>query len=415
MTNRDAYATLRIRDYRQFILAKFILTLAIQMQSVIVGWQIYEITKDPLSLGMIGISEAIPFLGITLFAGHIADRINRKKIIVVSSMVYFVCAVALLLISTQLHHSLLRYGVGPIYLIIFCAGLARGFMSPAQTAFGVQLIPRELLGNATTWNSLTWQVAEISGPAIGGLIYGFFGVGYAYGTVVCLSAAAWFFFLSIENKPMPATTNEENIWKSLSAGLKFVFNNQIILGAVSLDMFAVFFGGAVAMLPMFADQVLHVGAKGLGFLRAAPAVGAVLMSIYQANRPMFEKAGRNLLIGVFGFGMCIILFALTKNFYLVLFILFLSGAFDNINVIIRHTIIQLYTPDEMRGRVSSINGVFIGSSNELGSFESGVAAKLMGLIPSVIFGGSMTLAVVGIVSKAAPKLRKLNLMKSING
>ncbi len=412
MAAKDAYASIKIKDYRQFTLARFTLTFGIQMQSVIVGWQIYEITRDALSLGLIGISEAIPFLAITLFAGHVADKVNRKKIILVSNIVYFLCASALLIISTQLHHALLRYGVEPIYLIIFLAGITRGFMSPALTAFGAQLIPRELYGNASTWNSLTWQLAEITGPAIGGLVYGFFGVGYAYGLVVCFTAVAWFLFLSISNKPMPEPTNEENIWKSLSSGLKFVFRNQIILSAISLDMFAVFFGGAVAVLPIFADQVLHVGAKGLGFLRAAPAVGAVIMSIYQANRPSFEKAGRNLLVCVFGFGISMILFALSQNFYLTLLILLVSGMLDNVSVIIRHTIVQLYTPDEMRGRVSSINGIFIGSSNELGSFESGVAAKLMGLVPSVIFGGTMTLAVVGVISKTAPKLRRLNLFNT---
>lgn len=410
MNNKDAYAALKIKDYRRFITAKFLLTIGIQMQSVIVGWQIYELTHDALSLGLIGISEALPFLAITLFAGHIADIVSRKKIMIISNAVYFVCATALLLIATQFHPALASYGVLPIYIIIFITGLARGFMSPAQNAFAAQLVPRELYGNASTWNSMSWQVAEITGPAIGGLVYGFLGVGYAYTIVALLSLTGLILFSFIEKRPLPERTKEENIWQSLSTGLKFVFKNQIILSAVSLDMFAVFFGGAVAILPIFADQVLHVGAKGLGFLRAAPAVGAILMSIYQAHYPPFEKAGRNLLIGVAGFGICIILFAVSQNFYLVLFVLMLSGMFDNISVIIRQTIIQLYTPDEMRGRVSSINGIFIGSSNELGSFESGVAAKFLGLIPSVIFGGSMTLAVVGTTTYLAPKLRKLKLL-----
>ncbi|MGE5621125.1 MAG: MFS transporter [archaeon] len=405
----DAYASLRIKDYRWFVYARFLLTIAIQMQSVVVGWQVYALTHDALSLGMIGISEAIPFLCITLFAGHVADIFNRKNIILLSGLVYFICAIALLLIATSLHPVLAVYGVMPIYLIIFITGLARGFMSPAQFAFMSQLIPRELFGNASTWNSVTWQVAEVTGPALGGLIYGFFGVGTAYTTVVVFSALGWIFFSVVKKKALPERVKKENVWESLSTGLKFVFNNQMVLSALSLDMFAVFFGGAVSVLPIFADQVLHTGAKGLGFLRAAPAIGAIIMSFIQAHNPLFRKAGRNLLFAVFGFGLCIITFALSKNFYLSLFILMLSGMFDNVSVVIRATIIQIYTPDEMRGRVSAVNGIFIGSSNELGSFESGVAAKLLGLIPSVIFGGSMTLGVVGAVRKLAPKLRELKL------
>lgn len=406
---KDAYAALRITDFRRFISARFFLTLAVQMQSVIVGWQIYQLTHDALSLGMIGIAEAIPYISVALFAGHVADRVDRKKIILLSNMIYFICAVGLLFISTSFHHVLAEFGTLPIYFIIFITGLARGFISPAQNALSAQLVPRELFGNASTWNSVIWQIAAVTGPAIGGLIYGFAGVGPAYSVVAVLSAFSLIFFYFIKKKPMPEQTKEETIWQSLSSGIKFVFENQIILSAISLDMFAVFFGGAVSVLPIFADQVLHTGAEGLGLLRAAPAVGAIFMSLWQAHKPMFKYAGRNLLICVFGFGVSMIIFALSKNFYLTLFILMLSGAFDNVSVIIRATIIQIYTPDEMRGRVSSVNGIFIGSSNELGSFESGIAAKLMGLIPSVIFGGSMTLVIVAAVRSLAPKLRKLKM------
>jgi MFS family permease len=405
----DAYASIRIKDYRRFIFARFFLTMGIQMQSVIVGWQIYQLTHDALSLGLIGLSEAVPFLVISLYAGHVADIVNRKKIVIISNIAYVFCALSLFLIATRLHSYLYNFGVFPIYIVIFISGITRSFMSPAQTAFSAQLVPRELFGNASTWNSMTWQVAEISGPAVGGLVYGFFGVGTAYFTVLCFSSAGWLLFSLIKKRPMPEHKDGESIRESLSTGLKFVFGNQVILSAISLDMFAVFFGGAVSVLPIFADRIFHIGAKGLGFLRAAPAAGAVIMSFAQAHRPPFRRAGRNLLVGVSGFGICIILFALLRNIYLVFFVLFLSGMFDNISVIIRHTIIQIATPDEMRGRVSSINGIFIGSSNELGSFESGAAAKLLGLIPSVIFGGTMTLAVVGVVANYAPKLRRLNL------
>ncbi len=409
LDNNDPYASLRIRDFKWFVWSRFILTFAIQMQSVIVGWQVYELTHDALSLGMIGLSEALPFFCISLFGGHTADKVDRKKIILLSSFVYLICAVALLVVSTGIHSILSAYGVLPIYSIIFLTGLARGFQSPAQRAFVAQLVPRELFGNASTWNSLVWQIAEVAGPAAGGLVYGFYGVGSAYTTVVIMTAIGLYILTLVTKKPLSERNEEESIWQSLSAGLKYVFNDQIILSAISLDMFAVFFGGAVAVLPIFADQVLHIGAKGLGFLRAAPAVGAIAMSIIQANHPFFKRAGRNLLVCVLGFGLSIVLFAVSKNFLLSLVLLLFGGAFDSVSVVIRGTLVQLFSPDEMRGRISAINGIFIGSSNELGSFESGVAAKLMGLVPSVIFGGSMTLLVVGAVRMLAPKLRKLQL------
>jgi MFS family permease len=409
LNSDDAYAALRIHNFRRFVIARFLLTFAIQMQSVIVGWQVYALTHDALSLGLIGISEVIPFFCVALFAGHAADIISRKKLILTSNLVYFICAAALLLVATNLRPLLAIYGAMPIYVIIFITGIARGFMSPAQSAFAAQLVPRELFGNASTWNSIAWQTAEITGPAIGGLVYGFWGIGPAYSLVIILSAMGFIFFFFTKKQPLPERDKDENIWQSLSSGIKFVFGNQVLLSAITLDMFAVFFGGVVCVLPIFADQVFHTGAKGLGFLRAAPAAGAIIMSIIQTHWPLFKKAGRNLFIGVFVFGLSIILFAFSKNFYLSLFILMIGGMFDNISVVIRATIIQLYTPNEMRGRVASVNSIFIGSSNELGSFESGIAAKLMGLIPSVIFGGSMTLAVVAAVRSFAPKLRKLTM------
>jgi MFS family permease len=409
LDNTDPYASLKVGDFKWFVSARFILTFAIQMQSVIVGWQVYELTHDALSLGMIGLSEALPFFCVSLFGGHVADTVDRKKIILLSSLVYLICAAVLLSVSTGLDAILVAHGVFPIYAIIFMTGIARGFLSPAQRAFVAQLVPRELFGNASTWNSLVWQVAEVAGPAVGGLVYGFFGIGSAYATVVTMTAIGIGIFTVVGRKPMPARNGGESIWQSLSAGFKYVFKDQIILSAISLDMFAVFFGGAVAVLPIFADQVLHTGAKGLGFLRAAPAIGAIVMSIIQANHPFFKQAGRNLLASVLGFGLSIIFFALSKNFPLSFALLLIGGAFDSVSVVIRGTLVQVYSPDEMRGRISAINGIFIGSSNELGSFESGVAAKLMGLIPSVIFGGSMTLLVVAAVGALAPKLRRLQL------
>ncbi len=405
----DPYAALRIRDFKWFVIARFSLTFGIQMQSVIVGWQIYQITHDALSLGLIGLAEALPFFSISLFAGHTADKVSRKGIILSSSAVYFVCAAALLLVSTKFEWILHTHGVFPIYAIIFITGLARGFMSPSQSALRAQLVPRELYGNASTWSSVSWQLADVAGPAVGGLIYGFSGVGTAYTTVVIMTMIGLGSFTLVRKKPVPERKSKESMAQSLVSGLKFVFHDQVILSAISLDMFAVFFGGVVAVLPIFADQVLHTGAEGLGFLRAAPAIGALIMSVIQAHYPFFKRAGRNLLTCVFGFGLAIITFSLSKNFYLSLSMLLISGMFDNVSVVIRNTIIQLHTPDEMRGRVAAVNGIFVGSSNELGAFESGVSAKLIGLVPSAVFGGTMALLVVGAVRKFAPRLKELKL------
>ena len=409
LNSSDAYAALRISDFRWFLSARFLLTFAVQMQSVIVGWQVYNLTHDALSLGMIGLAEAIPFLSIALFAGHVADKFNRKKIILLSSIAFLLCSVALLLITSRFSFVFQSIGAYPIYAVIFLTGIARGFIFPAMSAFSAQLIPTELFGNSATWNSVSWHVAAVSGPAIGGLVYGFWGIVHAYCLVAGFTFLSVISFAFIKNKPLPVSRISETIGQSLTAGLRFVFANQVLLSAISLDMFAVFFGGAVSILPIFADQILHIGAQGLGFLRAAPAVGSIAMSLALAHWPPFKQAGRNLLIGVAGFGVMMIAFALSRNFYLALAILVLSGAFDNISVVIRGTIIQLFTPDEMRGRVSSVNSIFIGSSNELGSFESGLAARLLTLVPSIIFGGAMTIGVVSTVYAVAPKLRQLKL------
>ncbi len=409
LNSKDAYAAIKIGEFRSFIYARFLFSIAIQMQSVVIGWQIYSLTHDALSLGMMGLTEAVPFLMVALFAGHLADTKSRKTIIVYSAAVYIICISLLLLFTTLLNKVLLLYGVMPLYVVIFFTGLSRGFMSPAQTALFAQLIPRELLGNASTWNSAAWQIAAVAGPAIGGLVCGFLGFGPAYSIVVVFLVFGMIALFFVKNRPAPQWKRTESLWHSLTAGIRYVFNNQIILSAISLDMFAVFFGGAVTVLPIFADRVLNIGAEGLGILRSAPAIGAILMSILQAYYPQFKNAGRNLLICVAGFGVATILFAVSTGFVLSFAMLLIGGMFDNVSVVIRATIIQLFTPDEMRGRVSAVNGIFIGSSNELGSFESGVAAKLLGLVPSVVFGGSMTLFVVGAVYKFAPKLRTLKL------
>lgn len=405
----DSYAALRFREFNFFVAARFLLTVAIQIQSTVVGWQIYDLTKDPLSLGLIGLAEAIPFMSVILYAGHLADLINRKKIIILALVAYFSGALLLLLFTWRLSWVIGTWGVAPIYLVICLIGVARGFAGPSFSSMVVQLVPRELYANAVTWNTTVWQVAAVSGPALGGLLYGFAGITSAYATVVVLIALSLSLITLIAARPVPKTEVRESLKTRLLDGISFVFNNQVLLSALSLDLFAVFFGGAVALLPIFASEVLRVGPEGLGLLRAAPALGSALMGLVLAHRPPLRNSGRKLLVYVAGFGGCIILFALSRNFYLSLGLLALSGALDSISVVIRGTILQLLTPDQMRGRVSAVNSIFVGSSNEIGSFESGVTARLMGLVPAVIFGGSMTVLVVGITAWTAPRLRALHL------
>ncbi len=405
----DAYAVLKVGDFRSFLTFRFFTTLAFQMQGLVVGWQMYELTKDPLALGLIGLAEALPNIVVALYAGHAADRYNRKHIIVWFTLLFLVGTMLLFLFSVKSLGLIALFGVFPIYLVVMISGVARAFLYPSIIAMMSQIIPRQLYGNASSWSSTMWQLAAITGPALGGMIYGFFGVRIAYLSVLFFLLVAMVMLGLVKNRPLPQFVEGETLYQRLSSGLKFVLNNQVLLGAMSLDMFAVLFGGAVAMLPIFAAEVLMVGPQGLGFLRAAPMLGAVAMSLVMAHRPPMIHAGRYLMIGVAGFGLSIICFAISRNFYLSLGLLMLSGMFDNISVVIRATAMQLLTPDEMRGRVASVNAIFIGSSNEIGSFESGVAAKLIGLIPSVIFGGIMTLGIVGFTSKFAPRLRKLNL------
>ena len=401
------YAALKIPDFRSFVAARFCVTLAIQIQAVVVAWQVYEITKDPLSLGFIGLAEAIPSVGVSLYAGHVADSVQRKKIILICLSTLVVCSIALLSFTLEPGAYFLKFGVAPIYSVIFISGIARGFLTPAIFSYMPQLVPRELYPNAVTWNSTLWETAAIGGPAVGGFIYGFWGITASYATDVLLMATGLILAINIATKPLPEKTEEHGVVEKIRSGLRFVFRNPIILGAISLDLFAVLFGGAVALLPIFADEILHVGKEGLGVLRSAPSVGALLMAFYITHHPIMKNTGKILLACVAGFGVCMILFALSTNFWLSLFLLMMSGCFDCISVIIRSTLLQTLTPENMKGRVSAVNHIFIGSSNEIGMFESGVAARLMGVVPSVIFGGCMTILVVSVTGWVAKSLRTL--------
>jgi MFS family permease len=406
--SHDPFAVLRLKEYKFYLANRFLLTMGITMQSVIVGWQVYDITKDVFALGMIGLSEAIPFIVISIFSGHIADTFNRKKIILWFTFLFILVTGALLYLSTDASSFIQRFGTLPIFSMIVLVGVIRGFLSAAFPSILSQIVPRELYGNAATWNSTVWHGASILGPSVAGLLIA---VGYttAYTVDITFISLSFLAFLFIASKPVPPREKSETLYESLTSGIKFVFKNQVVLGALSLDLFAVLFGGAVALLPAFAEEVLHAGAVELGFLRAAPAVGAVVMAFIIAYKPPTKNAGRNLFLAVGAFGLSTILFGLSENIWLAFFFLFLTGAFDNVSVVIRHTVLQLATPDNMRGRVSAVNGIFIGSSNEIGAFESGATARAFGLKPSIIVGGILTVLVVAVTAKLAPKLRKLNI------
>jgi MFS family permease len=407
----DAYASLRIKDFRLFIFARLCITLAIQIQATVVGWQVYDITNDPLSLGLIGLSEAIPAIAVSLYAGHVADIMERKKIILITISILLFCSLALLIFTTRPDQFFSTYGALPIYIVIFISGIARGFLSPANFAFMPQLVPRNLYTNAIVLNSTFWEAAAIGGPMIASIILYFFktsGITVSYIADAILVLASLIFYFSVSNKPIPSSTEEQSITEKISAGLKFVFHNQIVLSAISLDLFAVLFGGAVALLPVFAKDILHTGPAGLGILRLAPSIGAMLMAIYITHYPIKKNIGKKLLLCVAGFGFCMVGFGLSTNFWLSIFVLMLSGGFDSVSVIVRSTLIHTLTPENMKGRVSAVNSIFIGSSNEIGAFESGSVAKLMGVVRSVVFGGIMTLVVVAVTSLKAKKLVKLD-------
>ena len=408
----DPYAALRVPDFRRLVSARVLLTVATRIQGLVVSWQIYHLTNNPLALGLIGLAEAVPSIVVSLYAGYVADSVPRKRIVVPALGLLLLCSAALAALASP-------YGLGllakdslytlPLYAVIFVSGIARGFMGPALFSFMPQLLPtRALLSNAVTWNSTSWQASAVLGPAVGGYLIAQLGVANSYVVSAVMLALALWQFGRIAGRPLPPTEGARlGLKENVLSGLKFIFSNQLVLAALSLDMFAVLFGGAVALLPVFASTILKVGATGFGYLEAAPAIGSVLMAVFLTYFPMHRRAGQKLLWAVAGFGLATIGFALSKSFVLSLFLLFLTGVFDSVSVIVRSTLIHLYTPEYMKGRVSAVNNIFIGSSNEIGAFESGATAKLMGTVPSVVFGGLMTLVVVAFTAWKADKLRQL--------
>ena len=406
----DPYAALRIPTFRLFVFGLLALTFATQVQGVVVAWQIYAITHDELSLGLIGLAEALPFIACALPAGHVADLVDRRRMTLAATAVLIVGSALLLALAT--HPPAGAAHVRAMYGIILVNGLARSFLQPARQALGAELVPRALYPNAVTWRSLTWQVAAVGGPAAGGVLYAWAGPASAYALDTALMGVAFLAFLAVRHRSPDRARTESRMVESVVGGIRFVRQQPVILGAMTLDLFSVLFGGAVALLPVFAERILHVGPEGLGVLRAAPAAGAVATSLVLAHRPPFRRAGRALIVVVALFGLSMIGFGLSTSYPLSVALLAASGAVDMVSVVIRSTLLQVLTPDHLLGRVSAVNQIFIGSSNEIGQFESGVAAKLLGAAPSVVVGGALTLLVVAVTAARIPELRRLGAIRA---
>jgi len=406
------YAALQHPNFRKYIIGLLAFTMAVQIQGTVVGWQIYELTHNKLALGLIGLAEALPFISFVLYAGHLADRHDRRRMALASLAVLVVCAVALLVLPQLLPHAP-RQVTTLIYVTIVASGIARSFLQPARQALSQELVPRELFHNAVTWRSSAWQLAAVVGPAVGGLLYAFGGTTAAYTGDVVLMIVGLVAIASIQYRSVINRGHTNDIGESLVSGVRFVFGAPILLSAMALDLFSVFFGGATALLPVYAAEILHVGPQGLGLLRAAPAFGAVLMSLLIVHRPPFVQAGKSLALAVLGFGVFTIGFGLSTSFWLSVAMLGLAGASDMVSVSIRSNLLQTLTPTHLFGRVSAVNSVFVGSSNEIGMFESGVTAQIFGTVPSVVLGGCATLLVVAVIFRRKSALRQLGRIQDL--
>ena len=403
-------------DFKKLMSARFLFTFAVQMQAVVLGWRIYEILRDPLALGFIGLAEAVPAIGLALYAGYLIDRMAPLKVYRGVMSVSFLSGLIVLSEHSLQNYLPLAAQVSLLYFGSFLTGTARAFSQPAIFASVPRMVPRDQLLQATATMSSAMQIARIAGPAAGGLTFAFFGATVS-SIIVCVGLiAASLFVKSIKMEiPAPAAATQNlSVKKELLSGVQFVFSHPILLPALSLDMISVLFGGVTALLPIFAKEILFIGPKGLGILRAAPAVGASLMSLYLARFHQKFRTGKALLIAITGFGFCILIFGFSKNYFISLAALGLSGAFDSISMVIRSSIVQLSSPDHMRGKISAVNSIFIGSSNEIGEFESGIAAKVLGTIPAVYVGGIICLITVSTVSNFSKSLRQLDLVKLKN-
>jgi MFS family permease len=406
----DPYAPLRLPGFRWFVTSILTMAMGAQIQGVVVAWQMYALTRDPLALGMVGLAEALPFIGLALPAGHVADVRDRRRIALGALVVLFGCALALAALSALAGRAPARAGAirFSVYAVIVVCGAARSFLLPSRNALAAEVVPRPLFASSVAWRTGIWQIAAVTGPAIGGVLYVWVGPTASYVVAAALMATAFVSVARIRVVVARAPVASARMLESVREGLVFLLARRLFLGAMTLDLLAVLFGGAVALLPIFAEEILHGDPRALGVLRAAPAIGAVLMSGVLALRPPHRRAGRTFLGAVVVFGVTIVGFALSRSFVLSVALLALGGAADMLSINFRSTMVQVLVPPSMLGRVSAVNQIFIGSSNEIGAFESGVAARLLGTVPSVVMGGVITIAVTLVVAWRVPELRRLD-------
>ena len=415
MPKQDPYAALRIKEFNIFLFVRFLLVFGWSMQFIVIEWQVYSITKDPLFLGIIGLMEIIPAFSMALFAGHIVDQKEKRNLLALCTAAFSLISLGLFLltsddiVSNWSTNSILYC----IYGLVFFGGFLRSFFGPTIFSLVALLVPKKIYHNAATWSSSTWKIASVSGALCGGFFISWIGVDMTLCLVFILVILSLIFMFFIKKKPILNKKIGEPVTESLKAGVKFVFQNKAVLGALTLDMIAVLFGGTVAILSVFAQDILKVGPEGFGLLNASISIGSIVTMLLTTYIPINKNTGKKMLISVFIFGLSIIAFGLSSIFWVSLLALFISGAADGISMVIRQTILQLKTPDEMRGRVSSVNSMFVGSSNELGAFESGLAAKLVGPIAAVVFGGTMTIITVATTAIVSPTIRNLDLTEDI--
>jgi len=410
---KDAFAALRFPEFRNLITGSFLFTIAMLVQEVAISYELYRVTHDPLVLGLIGLAEALPFIALALFGGHVADRYDKRWIIRIAlAAIIAGSGVLLWALHPSARGQLSQTALLAItYSVIAALGLARGFLTPAIGSLKAFLVPREHYPNSSAWSSTAWQAGAILGPACAGFLYAALDLSGTLIVVLVLQVITWLMLSRIRARPVErdAAGRDESLWDSLKQGIDFVFKTPIILYSISLDLFSVLFGGVVAILPVYAEDVLHVGAQGLGILRAAPAVGAMLTVLACTRYPPTQRAWRNLLIAVAGFGVSVLVFGVSRIFWLSAVALFLSGAFDSISVVIRGTILQVLPPDHLRGRVLAVNSIFISSSNEIGAFQAGLSASIFGATRSVLIGGVITLLIVGGVWRRSRQLFTVRL------
>jgi MFS family permease len=406
--NNSPFQALRITEFRNFILGRFAFIMGLRMMGTLLIWWMYELTHDAFNIGMIGLAEAIPAIGLALYAGYVVDKSDKRKLLLRCVVLFAICSAILLGTSSSWFQQSFstKITVIFIYTVIFFTGVIRSFSGPTFSSIIASIVPREMLIPASQLSSTSWLVASITGHAVAGFLIAWLHVTGTFIVVVSLIVIGLAFLYQLQSKP-PGISGEKKTLEAVMEGLQFVFKTKDVLAAISLDLFAVLFGGAVALVPVYAKDILKVGPIGFGWLNAATDIGAIIMVTLLTIYPMKRKQGIKLLFAVAGFGACIILFGISKWYWLSFVALLLSGVLDGLSVVVRGNIMQLKTPDALRGRVMSVNSMFINSSNEIGQFESGVAAKLMGNVPSVVFGGCMTILVVCVTWFKAPSLKKL--------